>query len=377
MSLVEKFLYSGQFTASILKSMHEGLLVLDKANRIATANEAALDFFGFSRFEDLYGRFFSELYVDEDGGADFIAILELEGILNGIENTFVRTDGQSFTGLYSATIIHDVENSEPLKLIFIQDITERRKSAEKLSEYTKLLEKSNKELNQFAYVVSHDLKAPLRAISNLSSWLMEDLGPELSGDNKSNLETLRGRVQRLDALINGILEYSKVGRESLAPEAIDTYGLLTEVLEMLSPPSHIKVELAPEMPVVESPKTLLFQVFSNLISNAIKYNDKSEGCIKISGVERGNLHEFVIEDNGPGIAPEYHEKIFVIFQTLQARDKFESTGIGLTIVKRIVEDRKGKIWVESELGKGSKFIFTWPRDSQEDKNKLKRTSSVL
>jgi PAS domain S-box-containing protein len=364
--LQEKRLNSVQFTAHILECMHEGLVVLDDRNCIALANGAALNFFGFSRFEDMCGKHFGELYVDKNGPNGFIATLELEGTLKDVENTFARSNGQSVTGLYSAKVIHDVENSERLKVIFIQDITERMKSAETLSEYARLLERNNNELNQFAYVVSHDLKAPLRAISNLSSWLIEDLGPELSGDNKSNLETLGGRVQRLDALINGILEYSKVGRERVTAETIDTYGLVAEILEMLSPPSHIKAEVAAEMPVVKSPRTLLFQVFSNLISNAIKYNDKKEGCIRISGVERGSVHEFVIEDNGPGIAPEYHEKVFVIFQTLQARDKFESTGIGLTIVKRIVEGRKGKIWVESEPGHGSKFIFTWPKDSEED-----------
>lgn len=356
-----KFLHSRQFMESIFKSMHEGLLVLNETNHIETVNEAALKLFGFSKCDDLCGKHFGELYVDDAGADNFLAILESEGNLKNLENRFIKTNGKPFTGLYSAAVVKDLENSIPTKVIFIQDITERKKSSEKLAEYTKRLEKKNEELDQFAYIVSHDLKAPLRAISNLSIWLQEDLGPKLSADNKSNLEILRSRVQRLESLINGVLEYSKLGRERVTSETIDTFGLLTEVLEMLSPPSHIKVEIAPEMPDVEAPKTMLSQVFSNLISNAIKYNDKKEGLIKISVTDLVNNYEFVIEDNGPGIAPEYQEKVFVLFQTLRSRDKFESTGIGLTIVKRIVEDRKGRIWIESERGKGSKFIFTWPK----------------
>jgi light-regulated signal transduction histidine kinase (bacteriophytochrome) len=262
-------------------------------------------------------------------------------------------------------MLEDIDGTGRKKMVLFRDITAQKKATEKIAEYTVKLEKSNKELDQFAYIVSHDLKAPLRAISNLSLWLQEDLGASLSEDSKNNLTMLRNRVKRMESLINGILDYSKVGRDQMPSARIDVFRLLGEVLELLSPPPHIKVEINREMPVMEAPKIMLLQVFSNLIGNAIKYNDKKEAHIKVYSTEKTNSYEFTIEDNGPGIAPEYHEKIFVIFQTLQSRDKFESTGIGLTIVKRILDERGGKIWVESHEGKGSKFIFDWPKQKTE------------
>lgn len=357
-------LHSRHFTESILKSMFEGLIILDQSNRVEAVNEAALKLFRLTSEEEFLGRHINTLYLNEDGADNFIARMNAHGNLRDQEDTFVQCDGRTFTGLYSASLIPNTENSTEVKVIFIQDITERNSTLKKLAEYTERLEKSNKELDQFAYIVSHDLKAPLRAISNLSTWLQEDLGPTLSDDVRSNLNLLRSRVSRLESLINGVLQYSKTGKEQVASETVETYLLLSEVLELLSPPPHFKIEIDPTLPTLEAPRTLLYQVFSNLVSNAIKYCDKEEGLIRVSVVDQNDHYEFSVEDNGPGIDPEYHEKIFIIFQTLQSRDKFESTGIGLTITRRIVEDRKGRIWVESEPGKGSKFIFTWPKENQ-------------
>jgi signal transduction histidine kinase len=193
--------------------------------------------------------------------------------------------------------------------------------------------------------------------------LQEDLGDTLVEENKKNLTMLRGRVERLESLINGILQYSKIGRVEMASQSVDVYLLLKEIVEMLCPPANIGVEINSQMPVLEVPKIMLLQVFSNLISNAIKYNDKANGIIKVYATEKEHEYEFVVEDNGPGIPSEFRETIFLIFHTLQSRDKFESTGIGLTIVKRIVEERGGTIWVESALGGGSKFIFSWPKQN--------------
>jgi signal transduction histidine kinase len=172
----------------------------------------------------------------------------------------------------------------------------------------------------------------------------------------------------MEALINGILEYSKVGRENVPSQTVDVARLLEDVTELLSPPPHIRVNIAEPMPCIETPRSLLHQVFSNLISNAIKYNDKEAGIVSVGFAEKESCFEFWVEDNGPGISPEYHETIFMIFQTLQARDKYEGTGIGLTIVKRILAAVGGKINVVSDVGKGSKFIFNWPKTSPEQRN---------
>jgi signal transduction histidine kinase len=235
------------------------------------------------------------------------------------------------------------------------------RSRMELVSYSEQLQKQNEELNQFSYVVSHDLKAPLRAIFKLSEWIEEDLGNSIPAESKKNMQVLRGRVFRLEALINGLLEYSKIGRISVPTERLDVQALLKETIDLLNPPSHITINIQKGMPVLSTKRYLLQQVFINLISNAIKYNDKAEGKIAIMVNELGDYYRFVVEDNGMGIDEAYHEKIFEIFQTLESRDKVEGTGVGLAIIKKSVEDMGGSIVVESEEQKGSRFIFTWPK----------------
>jgi PAS domain S-box-containing protein len=352
---------STALTESLMKIIPDGLLVLDTSNSIALGNAAVSKLLGFSRAEELNGLHIHKIFACAEAADEFLRTLNTDGHSEDCENTFVRLNGTSFTGLYTGALIQTGGSKEFSKLILIRDISSQKRAEKKLADYTRLLEKSNKELDQFAYIISHDLKAPLRAISNLSLWLREDLGTSLSEENAQNLTMLRGRVVRMESLINGVLEYSKIGRVNVTAESVDTFLLLGEILEMLSPPSHVQVEINSNLPVIEAPKTMLLQVFSNLIGNAIKYNDKEKALVRITCREYEGGHEFSVSDNGPGIPEEFQEKIFVIFQTLQSKDKFESTGIGLTIVKRILEDRGGSIRVESSAGQGSTFIFNWPK----------------
>lgn len=236
------------------------------------------------------------------------------------------------------------------------------KSRNDLITYSEQLRKQNEELNQFSYVVSHDLKAPLRAIFKLSEWIEEDLGPNISEDSKKNMQTLRSRVFRMEGLINGLLEYAKIGRIETATELVNLPQLLNDIIDLLNPPPHITISVQQDMPIFKTKRIPLEQIFFNLIANAVKYNDKEAAWIKISVSENKNFYTFSVEDNGIGIKADYHERIFVIFQTLEARDKVEGTGIGLSIVKKSVEEAGGTIKVESEEGKGSKFIFTWPKE---------------
>jgi len=356
-------LQSRRMIESMMAVMHEGALVLNSENNIEIANEAAAQQLGFLTAEELTGKHFYSLCAYPEEANDIIDDIDLNGRFDDREKTFVRTDGRTFKGSSSGLRIQDAESTVFFKIILVRDITDKDAAEQKLAEYTKRLEKNNKELSQFAYIVSHDLKAPLRAIANLSAWLKEDLGSSLLDENKKNMDMLNSRAIRLESLINGILEYSKIGREQILSERVDIYTLLSEVVEMLCPPENIQVQISDKMPVLDAPKIMLLQVFSNLIGNAIKYNNKAQGEIKVYYSEKDDCYEFVVEDNGPGIPSEFFEKIFVIFQTLQSRDKFESTGIGLTIVKRIIEDRGGKIWIESTLEIGSKFIFHWPKRS--------------
>ncbi|RIJ41962.1 sensor histidine kinase [Pontibacter oryzae] len=223
------------------------------------------------------------------------------------------------------------------------------------------LQKSNDELDQFAYVVSHDLKAPLRAINSLAEWIEEDLGTALDPDVKRNIDLLRGRVLRMENLINGILEYSRIGRKELPQQHFSSHKLVTDIVDSLSTGQNVHVDVDPSLPELNTEHIFMHQVFSNLISNAIKYNDKPNPHVHIGARELSGNYEFWVEDNGPGISKEYHEKVFGIFQTMEARDTKESTGVGLAIVKKIIDEKGGSIHIESEPGLGSKFVFSWPK----------------
>lgn len=225
------------------------------------------------------------------------------------------------------------------------------------------LEKRNQELDQFAYVVSHDLKAPLRAIANLSTWIEEDLEDKLDDDTRYNLKLLRGRVQRLDNLINGLLVYSRVGRLKSKPKQVVVSQLLADVIELLDVPTEFTIEISGIMPTLITEELPLQQVFSNLISNAIKHHPRTDGKVTISATEQDDFYEFAVTDDGLGIDPKYHERIFTIFQTLEARDNTENTGIGLSIVKKAVETQGGIIAVESQINKGTTFRFTWKKSA--------------
>ncbi len=225
----------------------------------------------------------------------------------------------------------------------------------------KELERSNRELDQFAYITSHDLKAPLRAIANLSQWIEEDLEESLTPEIRKQMALMRARVHHMEALIEGILQYSRVGRLSEGVVDVDVGALLGEVIDTLAPPAKFSIKIDPNMPTLRTAQLRLSQVFANLIGNAIKYHERDDGHIHISVADRGDFYHFSVSDDGPGIAEEYHEKVFAIFQTLQAHDTMESTGIGLTLVKRIIEEQGGTIKLESTEGEGASFHFSWPK----------------
>lgn len=222
------------------------------------------------------------------------------------------------------------------------------------------LEQSNRDLDQFAYVASHDLKAPLRGIANLAQWLEEDLGEKVSGESREHLTLLRGRVNRMEALIEGVLTYSRAGRLRDEIEYVDTGSLVATVVDLLAPASSVKVNVQSRLPSLLTERLPLQQVFMNLIGNAIKYGARVSPIVTVAAEERGDMAHFKVTDNGPGIAPQYHERIWQIFQTLAPRDEIEGTGIGLSVVRKLVETRGGRAWVESTVGEGSTFHFTWP-----------------
>ena len=223
------------------------------------------------------------------------------------------------------------------------------------------LEKSNRDLDQYAYVTSHDLRAPLRGIANLASWIEEDLGDRLTDRGREHMRLLRNRVQRLEDIIQGVLAYSRAGLGDDEPVDIDVGALAREIVELLAPPAHAQITIAPNLPTVLSSRVPLQQVLLNLVGNALKYNDRSQPRIEIGAEPCADGWEIYVRDNGPGISPRYHAQIWGLFQTLVSRDQLESTGIGLAIVRKVVEAHGGRAWVESAQGQGATFRFTWPK----------------
>lgn len=265
------------------------------------------------------------------------------------------------TLLVSTSPIFDEDGQLTGSVHVAKDITERKKAEDDRERLLMETERVNKELNDFAYIVSHDLKAPLRGITQLTEWLSEDYMAVLDEEGRDKLKLLKKRALRMHSMIDGILRYSRAGRVKGEPLNIDTGAAVRHIIDSLLPPKSIRITINDSLPTVVIDPLQINQVFQNLISNAVKYMDKPEGFIEIGCMENSRFYEFFVRDNGPGIEEKHFERIFQIFQALTPKDEFESTGIGLTIVKKIIEQNGGKIWVESELGKGSTFKFTIPK----------------
>lgn len=248
----------------------------------------------------------------------------------------------------------DAEGRVDGVLSFGVDVTERVLARQEL-------EQTNQELDKFASVASHDLKAPLRGIGNIASWLEEDLGDGLSGESRQHLHLLRRRVNHMNALIDGVLRYSRASSKLDVATEVDVRELLGGVVELVAPREGAVIDLDDSLPRVIASKVALEQVFLNLISNALKHTTRSDARVTIRAEDGGPHWIFSVADNGPGIAPEYHEKIWALFQTLGNSDGVDNTGIGLSIVKKAVEAHGGDVWLTSAIGEGSTFFFSWPK----------------
>jgi len=292
-----------------------------------------------------------------------------------IEYRTVWSDRSIHWILAQARVSYDNQD-RPIRMIgTAQDITAQKQTefaiqgyADELSQInmqliqtTELVNQRNQELDQYAHIVSHDLKAPLRAISNLSQWIEEDLQGAMPADVQAQMTLLRSRVYRMETMISGLLDHARVGRSDSTINMVAVEELLLEIIDTVAIPSTFTVTLAPNLPTFETKRLLLFQVLINLITNAIKHHDRIDGSVHISVADRGKFYEFAVADDGPGIAPEYQDKIFTIFHTASSKKQQDSTGIGLAIVKKGVETEGGTIWLESQAGQGTTFYFTWPK----------------
>ncbi|MBR8829953.1 MAG: Adaptive-response sensory-kinase SasA [Chroococcopsis gigantea SAG 12.99] len=374
---------SQRFIGRIAETTPGLLYIYDlKLNRNIYVNGQVRSILGYDQ-EYIQGMSVTELlsHFDAEDAArrpEFLRRLELsqDNEVHSFEFRFLCGDGQWRWLCSYETVFSRDESGKPQQILGIAlDVSDAKEAQLELEEQerelrqlTELLKKRNEDLDGFAYIVSHDLKAPLRAIAHLSEWIEEDLDGVLSEDNREQMGLLRKRVYRMESLINGLLDYSRVGRTQLAAENVNVENLLAEIIDSLSPPGSFDVRVIKPLPTITAKRLLLSQVFANLIGNAIKHHDRADGKITISGQESGDFYRFSVTDDGPGIPPQYHGKIFAIFQTLKGQESNESTGIGLSIVKKIIETEGGAIQLESAEGQGTSFRFTWPKNPRQEED---------
>jgi signal transduction histidine kinase len=295
------------------------------------------------------------------GGFSFTALLTI--YLSTLVGRAAKIDRLVTKRTAQLVVVNDELNRENHERLHAEKELQRLNETleQRVAVRTAEAERHVKELEQFAYVTSHDLKAPLRNIANLVTWLEEDLSEKLTDATREQLGLLRDRVQRMDSLIEGLLDYSRIGKTAQSLVTVDISELLAEVIDSLPPPDGFVVDVAANMPTLHTDRLHLYQVFSNLIGNSLKYGRGEHGHTRVTARERGEFYEFCVADDGPGIAPEYHDKIFRMFQTLAVSDYGSNTGIGLALVKKIVQEHGGSISLISAEGSGAAFSFSWPK----------------
>ncbi|MBS1220085.1 MAG: histidine kinase, partial [Proteobacteria bacterium] len=338
---------------AVVRSAGEGILTIDAAGRVESFNPAAERLFGYAPAE-VIGSNVSRLMPEPDRSQHDgylqrylgSGVARVIGI--GREVTGQRKDGSPIA--LGLTVTEMQLGTRRLFTGILHDLTERRRADARQAELIDDLQAVNEELRNFAYVVSHDLKAPLRGIGSLADWLVSDYADKLDDQGREYLTLMKNRASRMDALIDGILEYSRVGRINETHVAVDLNVLVAETVQMLAPPPEVTVTVEGTLPTVVGERTRLQQLFQNLISNAIKHRDKPEGRIRITCTDADAFWQLSIADNGPGIEPRHHERVFQLFQVLTPRDQKESTGVGLSLVKKIVELYGGRVWIESQPG---------------------------
>lgn len=314
-------------------------------------NPAFTQILGYTE-EDLLSKPFTDFIHPDDLSSTYAEVEKLsKGALTiSFKNRYKKKDGQ-----YIWMNWHSAPDTETGKLYAMaRDVTQE------IQQKNELL-RANEDLDQFAAIVSHDLKSPLRGISNLATWISEDLEGVENEDVKTNLELLKKKAASMESLINGILDYSKVGRENITTQLVNSSEVIKNIIKESEEEHTLSFNIQEKLPILNTKKTIFHQIISNLIGNAIKYHNKENGVINIGFELKHDVYQFSIEDNGPGIEKAYHDKIFNIFQTLNEKKDANSSGVGLAIVKKSVESLGGELTLESTPGKGSKFMFTIPK----------------
>ena len=364
---LDKLEKSESMSRLLLESSGKGIYGVDIEGRVTFINQAAATLLGYHS-DELVGTMIHNVihHSYPDGRPYPVAQCPIynafrDGKIHHVTDEVLwKKNGDPIPVEYFSSPLYQ-EKKLVGAMVTFSDISERKNTEKKLLNYAVALKKSNADLDDFAYIVSHDLKAPLRAIDKISQWIVEDCNDKIDNQSKVNLALLRKQTQRMRNLINGVLEYSRVGRTHIELSSVDTYQLIQEVIHDIHPSKKFAIQYTGHFPVIKTAKLPLSQVFFNLIHNSIIHHHRKDGIIEIGVHDLNDVYEFYVSDDGPGIEPEYFEKIFQVFQRLQSKDTIESTGLGLSIVKKIVENLGGKVTIESMKGQGATFRFTWPK----------------
>lgn len=353
----------------LIESAPLGMLLVDTSARVRRANPAAAELFlrapgevvGLplealvpaphrARHAQLVDQFFAKRST------------RFMGMSSGVRG--LRSDGSEIDlDIALAPITIDAERCV---LAMLWDISDRLRVERTLLETAAELARSNRDLEQFAYVASHDLRAPLRGIAQLAEWIGEDLGPGLSEDTRRHLDLVRGRVRRMDGLLLSLLDYARVSRGGRAEEVVDVNHLVREIVELQEWPSGFRVDVPAPLPRISTDRTGLHQVLLNLLGNARKHHDRPTGCVRVTCRRQPAGYEFLVCDDGPGIPEGLRAKAFEMFQTLRPRDEVEGSGMGLALVQRLVESRGGTVVIEHAEPRGTCIRFTWPETTEKE-----------
>lgn len=362
---IESTTTSRNYTDGVLNSMTEFLLVVSADGRVQSGNRALAGALGCG-VDDLPGRRVSSLV---SGSWVELLVSAAKG-QGSIERSLITGANTDIPVLASASPMrlegddseHSGDDGPKMVILVLKDITEQIRDKALLDRHLSDLERSNADLEQFAYVASHDLKAPLRAIDNLAGWIEEDIAEHMSDDSREHMTLLRGRIGRLEALLEGLLRYARTGRDETEQSWVDTASLVSEAVELLGEPEIVSVDIPCDLPRIHTSAAALQQVFRNLIGNAVKHRDRDDVCVEIGCRDLEAVWEFSVTDDGPGIPEQYHDRVFQMFQTLKRRDEVEGSGLGLAMVRKLVRAHGGEIDLESREGeRGSVFRFTWAK----------------
>ncbi len=354
------------------------VILTDNNGRIIACNPAAEDLLGFTQ-EELSKKSIKEIYPQQEWKKIVDQEIGQARSKDHIETRVIDKKENKISVDLSLSEIKDSKGNVIGSMGIMRDITERKLVEAQRSVLLRDLEDKNRELDDFTYIVSHDLKEPLRNVDAFSKFVVDDYKNKLGEEGGAFLERIRANVSSMYNLLENLLKLSRIDRGKNPIEKVKVADIIKEAelrLEFTINDRNAKVVVETGLPEIHCNKVRLTEVFINLISNGIKFNKKDEPRIEVGCIDKGAVNEFYVRDNGPGIDSKFHRKIFGVFQRLVGRKEYEGTGAGLSIVKKVVQVHGGQIWVESELGKGANFKFTIPKDKETVKGR-KRLGEIL